>query len=133
MRTIRSLLVSVAATLLVCQCAAAAAPPVMACAASADEAEQEIVCTCVHAPGVECPMHKAAKNHRRAPASREPRCCAHTPTESGAIVTALDGPVGLPETRHVLTRPWHESATTADPPPATLCLASPPSSPPPRS
>jgi len=129
----RSLLAAVALALLVCQAAAAAAPPVMACVSASPDGGQEIVCTCVHAPGAECPMHKTAKKpHRTPPASRETRCCANTTPGQATEMTVLIGFVGLPEEKHI---PGASTHTSDAPPPRaflTLELSSPPSSPPPE-
>ena len=133
MRAIRSLLAAIALALLVCQGLAAAAPPVMACAAAANAAEQEIVCTCVHAPGAECPMHKKSKKpHRTPPASRDTRCCADTTPEQTGVVTVLDVLAGLPEERQILVTSVRDIAAPSPHDFPTRDLASPPTSPPPE-
>ena len=132
MQHLRTRLVAFALAVLACQVGLVAAVPVALCRVGSDSVAEASICTCDHADGVECPMHKGAK---RLPPGQQsgPKVCTGCGEQAAAIVTALTTSVAVLQASSHVAPPATAGAATIARPTPVLDTGHRPTSPPPRS
>jgi hypothetical protein len=127
---IRRRLVAVALTVVLCHLGGVSSAVVCQTGAAETSAADAIVCTCDHASGGECPMHKAAHSPAGAasPTTSQFRCC---PDDAGGVLT-IGYWAGPPVNRLELQTPAPLSVSISSIPAHVLDVNRSPDFPPPR-
>ena len=133
MRAVRHRLFAIVIAVMASQLAGIAAMPLVLCQASdarGADTGSDVTCTCVHAPGAECPMHK---HKAQQSSSRQTRWCAGCHDAEDVVLTAVIGVTGSVEARQHLAAPDAASELLTAFSEHPLALVLPPAPRPPRS
>ena len=112
--------------MLACQLAALTVTTASLCADGRGVPGQQ-ACTCTHAPGAECPMHRHAP-----PASKSTCSCRSTSDSGDAALAALFGPSAVVPTQSIHPVTFASSQMRADSPLFLSSTHPAPDGPPPR-
>jgi hypothetical protein len=132
MQLLRTRLVAFTLAVLASQVGLLAAAPIALCRIGSASVADASTCTCDHADGVECPMHKGAKRPPAGPNSG-PRVCTGCGEQAAAIVTALTTSLAVLEPSSGIAPPRTTVSVMSARTARILDLDRRPASPPPRS
>ena len=94
MKSVRARLVALALAVLTMQLTLLVATPAALCRVGSASVADATTCTCIHADGIECPMHKGAKPSRSGQ-KPGPQFCTGCGEQAAAIMTALTTAVAI--------------------------------------